>query len=121
MTAPSFLKNAWTEAFDPETLEITGSGETIARAKAQHRTPIAKAKVLLSDFLERVDGLNGDPRGVHYVNQVWLFGSLMRDEETVGDIDLAIETARARISWWITKVASGGWRRCRAADCRTRR
>lgn len=79
---------------DPETLKITENGDKIAQAKAQRRTPIAKAKVLLSDFLQRVDDLNHDPKGVHYVNQVWLFGSLMRDEKTVGDIDLAIETAR---------------------------
>lgn len=79
---------------DPETLEITENGETIARAKAQRRTPVAKARALLSDFLRCVDDLNRDPQGVHYVNRVWLFGSLMRDEETVGDIDLAMETAR---------------------------
>jgi hypothetical protein len=79
---------------DAETLEITENGKTIARAKVQHRTPISKAQTLLGDFLRRVDALNHDPRGVHYVEQVWLFGSLMRGGETVGDIDLALETSR---------------------------
>jgi predicted nucleotidyltransferase len=77
-----------------ETLKITENGEAIARAKAQRRTPIAKAKALLQDFIKRVDDLNHNPKYVHYVNQVWLFGSLMREEATVGDIDLAIETER---------------------------
>lgn len=87
------------ECFDrgligPETLKITANGEILVGAKAMRRTPIAKAKTLLQDFLNRVDALNHDSQAVHYVNQVWLFGSLMREEATVGDIDLAIETER---------------------------
>lgn len=74
--------------------EIIEAGKVIARAKAVRRTPLAQAKAQLEDFLRRVDKLNHDPNAVRYVDQVWLFGSLMRGEETVGDIDLALQTTR---------------------------
>ncbi|AEH87032.1 hypothetical protein [Mesorhizobium opportunistum] len=79
---------------DPETLKATEIGEAIARAKAQQRTPLAKALTLLNDFLRRVSELNQGQRSVRFVNKVWLFGSVMREQESVGDIDLALETVR---------------------------
>jgi hypothetical protein len=79
---------------DPETLKLTDGGEAIARAKAKRRTPIAKAQALLTEFLRHVDDLNRDPEGVRFVDEVWLFGSLMKEQESVGDIDLALKTVR---------------------------
>jgi predicted nucleotidyltransferase len=73
---------------------ISEKGETVARGKVTRRTPRVRAQTVLDDFLRRVDQLNNDPDAVRYVEQVWIFGSLMRGEETVGDIDQALETKR---------------------------
>ncbi len=42
--------------------------------------------------------MNADPDQVIYVDQVWLYGSVMRNTETVGDIDAAFVTSR-RPQW----------------------
>ncbi|WP_298670673.1 hypothetical protein [uncultured Sphingomonas sp.] len=75
---------------DRATGKVTEAGLTLVRSKVVPRTPLEKAKGVLDAFLERVDELNRDPEAISRVDQVWLFGSLMRDESTVGDIDLAI-------------------------------
>lgn len=79
---------------DPETLTLTPAGETLARAKAQKRTPFEKAEKLLDQFLGRAEAVNADPDAISQVDEIWLFGSLMRREATVGDIDLAVCTSR---------------------------
>lgn len=79
---------------DPATLKLTEAGEVIARAKAKSRTPLAKAQSVLNEFLDRIEILNRDSDAVQQVDQLWLFGSLMRGEETVGDIDLALTMSR---------------------------
>jgi hypothetical protein len=40
--------------------------------------------------------LNADADALFYVDEIWLFGSLLRQQDTVGDIDLAISTTRNR-------------------------
>ncbi len=77
---------------DAEKLEITEKGMAIARGKAKRRTTLVQAHALLNTFLERVESLNRDPDALTSVTQVWLFGSLLRGEETVGDIDAAFKT-----------------------------
>jgi len=79
---------------DHETLKLTDSGEAIASAKARRRTPLGKAQALLDEFLGRVDALNRNPDAVNFVDEVWLFGSLLREQESVGDIDLALKKVR---------------------------
>lgn len=79
---------------DPSTFKVTDRGMTVARAKVTARTPLAKARAVLSELLDRIDLLNADPEAVTRVDEVWLFGSLMRHENSVGDIDLAISRSR---------------------------
>ena len=79
---------------DPATNKPTEKGEIIARAKVVSRTPLDRAKDVLDDFLDRVDLLNRDAKALSHVDEVWLFGSVMREEATVGDIDLAICKSR---------------------------
>lgn len=79
---------------DRDGLIVTAAGEALARGKASPRTPLAKALQVLDDFLTRVDAMNSDDEAVRYVEEVWLFGSVLRQAETVGDIDLAIATRR---------------------------
>ena len=79
---------------DRETLKLTPAGETLARAKAQKRTPIDQADAILQQFLDNADAMNADPDAISQVERVWLFGSLMRRQDSVGDIDLAVCTSR---------------------------
>ncbi|MCG7347496.1 hypothetical protein [Sphingomonas sp. ACRSK] len=75
--------------------EVTEAGLTLVRSKMVARTPLEKAKRVLDEFLERVDQLNHDPEAISRVDEVWLFGSLMREEAAVGDIDIAIARSRS--------------------------
>src|SRR5260370_7368061 len=75
-------------------LTVCEKGESVARGKVTQRTPLAQALMVLDDFLRCVESLNHGPDAARYVEQVWAFGSLMRGEDTVGDIDLALETMR---------------------------
>lgn len=79
---------------DPATFKVTDRGMTVARSKVVARTPLTKARGVLSDLLDRIDQLNADPEAVTRVDEVWLYGSLMREEASVGDIDLAISRSR---------------------------
>jgi predicted nucleotidyltransferase len=77
-----------------EGFKLSKAGESVVRAKAKPRAPLAKAQALVNDFLARVHSLNNDKVAVRYVQEVWLFGSVLRGTETVGDIDLALVTER---------------------------
>ena len=74
--------------------QLTAGGEAMIRGKAKARTPLAKANALLDEFLARVHALNNDESAVRYVEEVWLFGSMLCSADTVGDIDLALVTDR---------------------------
>ena len=73
---------------DPTITKLTETGEALALAKANPRTPLAKAQAVLNSFLDRIEALRCNPDGVQDVDQVWLFGSLMRGADSVGDIDV---------------------------------
>ena len=75
---------------DRGTGKVSEAGLTLVRSKVVARTPLEKAQTILEAFLERVDQLNHDPEAISRVDEVWLFGSLLREEAAVGDIDLAI-------------------------------
>lgn len=74
--------------------KLTEAGDAVVRAKAVRRTPLAKAKAALEELLVRVDDFNNDPEGVEFIEEAWLVGSLLREEDTVGDIDLALDLVR---------------------------
>lgn len=74
--------------------EVAYAGQVVAGAKILARTPLENAQCMMEEFLGRVEQLNNDPEAVSRVDQVWLFGSLMREEANVGDIDLAITRSR---------------------------
>lgn len=81
-------------AFADEEYRLTEAGEAFARGSAKARTPLPKALSVLDGFLSRANALNADPDGIGYVDELWLFGSVLREEETVGDIDIAMVTSR---------------------------
>lgn len=71
---------------------LTEAGLAIAGGKMR-RSPLSTANRVLDDLLVRIERMNERSAPLNIVQRVWLFGSVMRREETVGDIDLAIETA----------------------------
>lgn len=72
---------------------LTEAGMALATGKAR-RASIEKADEVLDAYLDHVAKHNADPNALDYVDQVWLYGSAMRREETVGDIDLAFTKVR---------------------------
>lgn len=72
---------------------LTESGLAIATGKTR-RSPLRTARRVLDELLARIEHMNERSAPLNLVERVWLFGSLMRGQETVGDIDLAIETVR---------------------------
>jgi len=79
---------------DPATLKLTAAGAAIARAKCQPRSPLPRADALIEQFLYRAETMNQDSEAIRQVDEIWLFGSVMRREATVGDIDLAVRSSR---------------------------
>jgi predicted nucleotidyltransferase len=81
---------------DPEAVShehyLTEAGLAIAGGKTR-RSPLSTARRVLDDLLARIEQMNEHSAPLNVVQRVWLFGSVMRGQETVGDIDLAIETA----------------------------
>ena len=75
---------------DRDSGKVTEAGEVLLRSKVVARTPLKKAKAVLDALLERIDKLNRDPETISRVDEVWLYGSMLREEAAVGDIDLAI-------------------------------
>jgi predicted nucleotidyltransferase len=72
---------------------LTAAGLAIAGGKMR-RSPLSTACRVLDDLLARIERMNEHSAPLNVVQRVWLFGSVIRGQETVGDIDLAIETAR---------------------------
>ncbi len=66
--------------------KLAEAGLTLVRSKVVARTPREKARTVLNAFLDRVDQLNHAPEAISRVDEIWLFGSFMRDEAAVGDI-----------------------------------
>lgn len=71
---------------------LTEAGLAITGGKTR-RSPLLTAQRILDELLTRAERMNADPMSPKIVERIWLFGSVMREQETVGDIDLAVETA----------------------------
>jgi len=80
---------------DPEATSyeqyLTQAGLAIASGKTR-RSPLGTARRVLDELIVRIEQMNKHGAPLNLVERVWLFGSVMRGQETVGDIDLAIET-----------------------------
>jgi predicted nucleotidyltransferase len=73
--------------------ENTIKGNSLAMATAARPVTRAKADKIFGEFVLRVKEVNDDPYYLFKVNRVVLFGSYIRDTETVNDIDIAIQLA----------------------------
>ncbi|MFP5236650.1 MAG: nucleotidyltransferase domain-containing protein [Acidobacteriota bacterium] len=69
---------------------LTKLGEEFARASGAKRLKRETAAQTLERFMSRVAKVNADARFLVRVTRVVVYGSFVRGEETVGDLDLAV-------------------------------
>src|SRR5207248_2289196 len=74
----------------------TMAGNALANATAAPPLSRTDADRLLKEFLIRVGIVNNDPSWLYRVGKVVIFGSYLKSQEWVGDIDLAIRLDRRR-------------------------
>ena len=71
---------------------VTDVGQEFARASALKRISREKANALAADFMKRVEEVNEGKHGFpHRIKTVVVFGSFQTDNETLGDVDFAVE------------------------------
>jgi predicted nucleotidyltransferase len=71
---------------------LSPEGEALMGAHLRKRTSLAKADIAFGQLKRGIDQLNEDE--IRQVDEVWIYGSYMRREDQVGDIDAAIVTSR---------------------------
>jgi hypothetical protein len=81
----------------PGTWRNTMTGNALAHATAALPISRVHADRQLKEFLARVETVNGDESWPHRVGKVVLFGSYLSNQESLGDIDLAIRLERRAV------------------------
>lgn len=76
---------------DPDRAILTHLGYAVLESSSKASIPRHTAMQLLHSLLASAERCNADPDRTHEITEIWLFGSLMRGAETVGDIDLAVK------------------------------
>ena len=76
---------------DEQSYKLTKLGEEFSRASGAKRLKRGTARLALEDFRARLAEVNADPRFLVRVKRAVAYGSYLRSEETVGDLDLAVE------------------------------
>ena len=71
--------------------KLTKVGEEFARASGAKRLKRETAAQTLESFMSRVAEVNADPRFLVRITRAVAYGSYVRGEETVGDLDLAVD------------------------------
>jgi predicted nucleotidyltransferase len=78
---------------DQQTSSVTEQGMGFARSRLTQRVSLEKAISVLRELIAKIEQFNADDDQTEQIDDVWLFGSVMRGEPNVGDIDLAISTS----------------------------
>jgi len=80
------------QAFHEQEFPITEKGQNFARASAAKRIKRETAKAVVEGFMKRVEEVNQDRLGFSFkVQTVIVYGSFLRNNETLGDVDIAVE------------------------------
>lgn len=69
--------------------DVTDLGESLIRASAAKPIRRKTAELALRRFMERVDEVNHNPQFLVRVSEVAVYGSYVRGEQLLGDLDLA--------------------------------
>lgn len=70
---------------------VTDQGQSFANASAAAPISRKTADRVLREFMDRVARANSNAEFVYKIESVVLFGSMLGDQERLGDVDLAIE------------------------------
>lgn len=79
-------------SIEGERLDLTEAGRGLAWSKSK-RYPLHLAQKQIELMLERVQAHNDNPDQLYFIDEIWLFGSAQRGEETVGDVDFAYSSS----------------------------
>lgn len=72
------------------TVGLTEAGAAICLGRTFPRYDRSVADRVFDSFVERIAAYNADPNAVFTIDEVWVYGSYIRTEPTVGDIDGAL-------------------------------
>lgn len=78
-------------SYEGQWYKLTKLGKNFAQASGAKRLKREAATQALESFMSRVTEVNADPRFLVRITRVVIFGSYVRGEETVGDLDLAVD------------------------------
>jgi len=71
--------------------KLTAKGVRLAQASAVSRMPRMRADRIVADFMERVQEVNANPEYMYRIPTVVVYGSYVRGEPTLGDVDVAVD------------------------------
>lgn len=71
--------------------EVTPKGRDLMRASAARRIRRTTAKSALAEFMDRVHLINKDCGYLYSVTRAVLFGSMLRRNKRLGDVDVAVD------------------------------
>lgn len=63
----------------------------------------ARADKMVAELPARAEAMNADPRYMHLISRIAVFGSYLTDKPTLGDLDTAIEYAFRIPGEWMLK------------------
>lgn len=96
---------------------LIAAGWRAKKKKPTRRISLEKADQLFSGFVERISEANSNRKFAFFVQEVLVYGSYLRRQRTVGDIDIAIQFAmktdaklKERISFYQRKGAAVDWK-----------
>jgi hypothetical protein len=89
----AFVEAGFAVEAQPGEYETTKAGRELANSTFLKRMPRKEALAKLRGFMDRVRDINSDASPyMVYVQNAWLYGSLITDAPDIGDIDLIVET-----------------------------
>jgi hypothetical protein len=83
---------------DKTSYKTTAAGDRLANANFTPRIDRAKANRIVDEFLQRVEAVNSSDELLMRVTEVRAFGSFITTASDLGDIDLAINLERKKMS-----------------------
>jgi hypothetical protein len=96
---------------------LIAAGWRAKKKKPNRRISLEKADQLFSGFVERIPEANSNRRFAFFVQEVLVYGSYLRRQSTVGDIDIAVQFAmktnaklNERISFYLRRGAAVDWK-----------
>ncbi len=91
--ARALLRSGYVEGaeLDETAYTVTAKGRNLMRASSATRIRRNTARSSLDEFMERVRHVNESSAYLYSIVKVAVFGSLLRSDERVGDVDVAVD------------------------------